>query len=231
MEKKTSIIKKVEHQIEAEVKKDENRIKKLIKNPKFRIGVVIFVFVALIALVIYWSITQSRVYVERSQITAPIISLSSPAPGILEQVYVQEGDKVSKGMVVAQVGDYFIKSDTNGIVVGIKDTPGQIAGGPQDSIVEVVDPQQMRVIGRVDETKGLEFIQPGQKVIFTVDAYGSKQYEGIVDSITPTSHQSDIVFSISDKRAQQDFDVKVRFDVNHYPELLNGMSARMWIYK
>jgi hypothetical protein len=64
-----------------------------------------------------------------------------------------------------------------------------------------------------------------------MDAFPSKQYPGVVDSISPTARSSDIVFSISDKRAEQMFDVKVKYDIYAYPELLNGMSAKMWIYK
>jgi hypothetical protein len=43
--------------------------------------------------------------------------------------------------------------------------------------------------------------------------------------------QSDIVFSISDKREEKEFEVKATFDADAYPELKNGMSAKMWVYK
>jgi len=39
------------------------------------------------------------------------------------------------------------------------------------------------------------------------------------------------VFSISDKRESREFEVKALFDSQAYPELKNGMSARMWIEK
>jgi len=77
----------------------------------------------------------------------------------------------------------------------------------------------------------LSDIKVGQSAIFTVDAFGSKQYSGIVDQINPTSDTGDIVFNISGTRQEMNFDVKVRFDVNQYPELKNGMSAKLWIYK
>ena len=67
--------------------------------------------------------------------------------------------------------------------------------------------------------------------MFLASMLGSKTYDGIVDSIAPTARQSDIVFSISSKREEKDFNVYVRFDVSKYPELKNGMSAKMWIYK
>jgi hypothetical protein len=39
------------------------------------------------------------------------------------------------------------------------------------------------------------------------------------------------VFSISDKREEREFEVRAIYDTNAYPELKNGMSAKMWIYK
>jgi hypothetical protein len=52
-----------------------------------------------------------------------------------------------------------------------------------------------------------------------------------VDEVSPTSRQSDVVFNISSQRQEQEFNIKIRFDVNKYPELKNGMSAKSWIYK
>ena len=76
----------------------------------------------------------------------------------------------------------------------------------------------------------LDRLQVGDPVTFTVDAFGSKQFSAVVDEISPTSQQSQVVFNISDQRAEQQFDVKARFDTTANPELKNGMSARMWIY-
>ena len=81
----------------------------------------------------------------------------------------------------------------------------------------------------MDENKGLDRVRVGQYVTFTADAFGSKQYTGIVDEISPEARSGDIVFTISDARQEQVFDVKVRFDTTLYPELKNGMSARIWV--
>jgi hypothetical protein len=87
------------------------------------------------------------------------------------------------------------------------------------------------VVGHVQETKGLKYLQVGQAAMFKIDAFGGKKYYGVVDEIGETSRQSGIIFNISDKREVREFDVKVRFDVNAYPELKNGMSAKLWVYK
>jgi hypothetical protein len=38
------------------------------------------------------------------------------------------------------------------------------------------------------------------------------------------------VFNISDERPTNQFAVYVRFDPAQYPQLKNGMSARIWVY-
>jgi multidrug resistance efflux pump len=178
---------------------------------------------------IYWYVTSARLYVDTSSIEAPEIDLAPSAPGILENVYVQEGDEVPANTTVARVGDELIQTKVAGLILSVPNTIGaQVAAGTP--VVTMIDPTQLRVVGEVDEDKGLSRIQVGDPVTFTVDAFGSQQFSGVVDEIAPTSQQSQIVFNISDQREEQQFDVKVRFDANAYPQLKNGMSARMWIY-
>jgi len=52
----------------------------------------------------------------------------------------------------------------------------------------------------------------------------------VVDEVDPSSNQSDVVFNISDQREEQQFDVKIRFNTQEYPELKNGMSAKLTIF-
>ncbi len=86
-------------------------------------------------------------------------------------------------------------------------------------------------MGKVQEDKGLTDIQVGQRAEFTVDAFGGKTFEGVVDEVAPTSQNSDVVFSVSDKREEQNFEVKIRFDTTANPEIKNGMSAKIKVYK
>ena len=215
---------------EKEVVAQENILQKLGKKPAFRIGIVVLIVALIIGGIVYWQITQSSIYVEKSEIYAPVISISSSVPGVLEKVRVSEGDTVGKGTVVAVVGDTQLKTMTSGIIIAVQNTPGQVVTS-LDAIVKMIDPTELRVIGHVEEDKGLKDVKVGHDVIFTVDAFDSKQYHGKVDMIVPSARQSDIVFSISDQRQEKQFDVKVKFDINSYPELRNGMSAKMWIYK
>ena len=70
----------------------------------------------------------------------------------------------------------------------------------------------------------------GQRATFSVDAFPGKTYDGIVDQISPVSSDTGIVFSISDKRPVEKFEIKVRFNVADYPELKSGMSAKITVY-
>lgn len=200
------------------------------KNPLIFLLLLFMIIAGSIGGIIYWKINQSRVYIEKAEINAQIISLFPNAPGVLDNMFVREGDKVQENMIVARVGGMPIRAKTNGMIISVLNTPGEIISA-QTPVVKMIDSSEFKVIGRLGEDKGLRYIKPGQLVIFTVDAFGSKEYQGIVDSISPTSRESDIVFSISDKRQEKEFEVKVKFDIDAYPELKNGMSAKMWVYK
>ena len=88
----------------------------------------------------------------------------------------------------------------------------------------------MKVVGQIEETKGLKNIAAGQRATFTVDAFPGKTYEGVVDEVSAVSDDTGVVFDISDQRPVKKFDVKVRFNVADYPELKSGMSAKITVY-
>lgn len=194
------------------------------------IGGSALLILALGAVAAYFIIIQSRVSVDTATIQAPLISLSPSVPGHLDVVYVHAGDRIAANTPVASVGTQVLTSKVAGLVVSVNNAVGALisAGTP---VVTMIDPAALRVVGKVDENKGLADIRVGEPVVFTVDAFGSQTFKGIVDEIAPISNTSDIVFSVSDNRATQSFNIKARFDTSAYPQLKNGMSARMLIYK
>jgi len=232
----------VEKRIGIDAKKEEYFVSKKIeqeknffqiqfeKNPWLANVLFVLAVVLFIGIVLVLQDISSKVYIEKSQISAPIISISPSVPGIIDKFYVKEGDVVFKGEKLAKVGSQILTARTKGVIVSLEKNPGQIATS-QTSVVEMIDRSEFRVVGRLQEDKGLKDIEVGQKVVFTVDAFGDKQYVGFVDSIQETARQSDIVFSISDKRQENEFEVRAKFDVDLYPELKNGMSAKMWVFK
>lgn len=210
-----------------------SRKERMLKLVYHEVAIVVTVVVLLSILVggiAYYQINSGRVYIEKSEVNAPIISLKSESAGVLEELLVKEGDYVPVNTVVARVGNNVVRTLDSGIITFVKNAPGQFVTN-QDTLVQMYNPQELKVIGHIDEDKGLKDIKPGQRVVFTLDAYNSKEYEGTVESVSSTAHEGDVVFSISDKREIKKFDIKVDFNIGQYPEIKNGMSARMWVYK
>jgi len=207
-----------------------NLIRKIRGNPWLLGGLLVLIILVAIAGLLYWNDMQSKVYVENSQITAPVISIGPSTSGVIDQLYVSAGDQVRRNQILAKVGDEILSAKTDGLITSIEDTPGQRVTA-LDPVITMIDTQKLRVVGRIKEDKGLKDLSPGQRVEFTVDAFPSSQYQGVVEKIAPSSRTGDIIFSISDKRQEQEFDVTVSYDVTAYPELKNGMSAKMWISK
>jgi multidrug resistance efflux pump len=202
------------------------------KNLKKIIALASIAVIIILAIggLITWKIISARVYVEDANVSAPIISLYPSANGTLQEVYVNVGDLINAYSPVARVGNELIKSKSAGKILSINTNIGA-SYTPVQTIATMINPGDLRIVGQVQEDKGLSEIKIGQSAIFTVDAFGSKQFQGIVDEISPTSNSGDIVFNISDTRQENKFNVKVRFNTAQYPELKNGMSAKLWIYK
>ncbi|MFA6285607.1 MAG: HlyD family secretion protein [Parcubacteria group bacterium] len=193
-------------------------------------ALIVFVVAASFIGIVYLDAISKRVYVEKSEIDASSIALSSKSGGVLEELYTKTGDEISAGEVVARVGNELVKSKDAGLVISRQDEVGKYFN-PGEEIVTMIRPSDLRVVGKLEEDKGLKDVKVGQRVFFEVDAFGTKQYEGVIDEVSPTSRPSDVVFNISDQRQENVFNVKARFNFSEYSELKNGMSAKMWIYK
>lgn len=184
----------------------------------------------LIGSVGYAAYAKGRISVDKAEISAPLIALSPQGSGTLEELDVHEGDVVPANFVVARVGTELVKTSVAGRIVAANADIGKLVNRGE-AVVTMIDPDALRVVARVAEDKGLEDIRVGQTARFTVDAFGSKAFTGIVDEVSATSRASGIAFSISDKRETKEFEVKIRFNVDRYPELKNGMSAKAVILK
>lgn len=188
------------------------------------------IIIGLASTYLYLKIIGGRIYTDKAAVAAPTVNLAPQNSGLLEEVLVNVGDNVPANTVVARIGNELIKTKVAGVITSTQSDIGKLFNR-SETVVSMFDPNELRVVGRIDEDKGLSDVSVGQDVTFTIDAYGSKKYTGIVDEISPVSREGDVVFNISDKRQVKQFDVKVRFDINKYPELKNGMSAKMWIQK
>jgi multidrug resistance efflux pump len=193
-------------------------------------GLLIATVLAAIGGIWYVLEQQKYVFTEKAEVSAPLIQLGAPVPGILMRVSVEEGDTLQASQVVARVGDEVIRTQVAGIAVAVQKNIGAAFAAGQ-AVVTMIQPEELHVIARIGEDKGLKNVHVGQDVIFTVDAFGSKKFQGTVEAVSQTKRQGDVVFNISDKREEKEFDVKIGYDHELNPGLQNGMSARVWIVK
>lgn len=178
----------------------------------------------------YYLDQQKYVSSDKASVSVPMIQLTPKAQGVLKSIYVAEGQKVIANQAVARVNDDVILTEISGVIATTKQDIGAIYN-PGQAVVTMYDPAQMKIVVSIEEDQGLNDIQIGDKVKFTVDAFGSQEFDGTVEEISPISRNGDIVFSISDKRQMQNFDVKIAYDINALPNFKNGMSAKVRIIK
>jgi multidrug resistance efflux pump len=208
----------------------KNLIKKL-KNPIVSSILIIVVLVGSIlgGSFFYLKEIQNRVKIDNSLVNAPIVSVVPTTLGKLQKVLVVEGQKVKKGDALALVGSEVLRAYNDGMVVETSKLIGSLVSS-QVSIVKLINPNEMRIAGTLDENKGLNKIKLGQVASFTIDAFPGRTFWGYVDEIAESAKQTSLSFSISSERPTQQFEVYVRFDANKYPEIKNGMSAKMIVF-
>lgn len=201
------------------------------KSKKFVVPFVVALSIAFVgAIAWYWTVQRQFVYSDKAVISAPLIELTPFNPGILKRVLIREGDTLTAHQAVAYVGTEIITTEVSGMAMLVKNDIGaQYHSG--EAVVTMIEPKEMRLVARIEENKGLKDIWVGQKAFFTVDAYGSQEFEGVVESVSQTSHEGDVVFNISDKRETKEFEVKVKYDLMTSPAFRQGMSAEVWIKK
>ncbi|HEU4677607.1 MAG TPA: efflux RND transporter periplasmic adaptor subunit [Candidatus Paceibacterota bacterium] len=178
---------------------------------------------------LFWRSVAGVVSIDTSRLDAPIAAVAPTTAGVLNMLYVQEGDRVAANAPIAVVGSETLYAKESGIVDSAPRVVGSYFGLGQP-VVQIVVDEKMRVVGEIEETKGLDEIAPGKPVTFTVDAFPGRTYVGVVDEIAPASNDAAVAFSISDKRPVKKFDVYMRFPVKDYPELKTGMSAKVKVY-
>jgi len=116
--------------------------------------VVIIGVIAVITVVggsVYWYVSSKTIFIDQSVIAAPLVNLSPVNSGILEAVFVKEGDTVAADTPIARVGDEIVKAKTNGTVVSVNNNIGQflnvLAG--QGMVASMIDPGSLRVVGHL----------------------------------------------------------------------------------
>jgi len=200
------------------------------KDPNFlkKLGLIV-VIVLLIVGFFYIEKTHARINIDDSLVNAPISGIAPTTSGTLSEMDVYEGQQIKKGDKLAVVGGQTMYADTSGIIIMASNQIGSSVS-PTSQIIQLINPNDMRIAGTIDENKGLSDIRVGQVASFTVDALPGKTFWGYVDEISPSAKTTSLSFSISSERPTQQFVVYVRYDANKYPTIKNGMSAKLIIY-
>jgi hypothetical protein len=112
----------------------ENNIQKkenIFKKPWIYSLISFVVIFGALAGFLFWQAEKNTVLIENSNLEAPVINLTPSSPGVLNALYVKEGDKVEANSPVALVGSQIISTEVRGIVasaplvLGSYFSPGQ----------------------------------------------------------------------------------------------------------
>lgn len=207
-----------------------NKLKQLFKN-KFALRIFLVVIFAIAVIVgwVFFEFLGDRVFIDNSLIDTPVVSIVPSVPGILTDMRINEGQIVHKGDIIATVNGEPVFTDSGGVVTMADQAIGSSVSSPTP-IAQIINPSQMRVAGTIDENKGLNDIKVGQVVSFTIDALPGRTFWGYVDSISSSAKQTQLAFSISSERPTQQFIVYAKFNAAAYPDIKNGMSAKMTVF-
>jgi len=194
-----------------------------------RIAIAVIVIIAVIGGWLFFELFHARIFIDNSLIDAPIVSVIPQTAGILNDMRASEGQLVHKGDVIAVVNGEPLVTNTDGIVIMANRAVGSSVSS-LNPVVQIINQPQMRVAGTIDENKGLNDIRVGQVISFTVDALPGRVFWGYVDNVSPSAKQTQLAFSISSERPTQQFIVYAKFNAAAYPDIKNGMSAKITVY-
>lgn len=201
-----------------------------LKNPVILKRIILAAVIVLItASMLYYQSRKGRVFIDDSLVTAPIVSVAPATGEELTELDVYEGEHVTKGDALGIVGGQTLYADTDGLVIMANNQIGSMVS-VQDPLAQIIHTPDMRITGTIDENKGLIDIKIGQVASFTVDALPGQTFWGYVDEVSPSAKQTALAFSISSERPTQQFVVYVKYDTNKYPQIKNGMSAKLTVY-
>jgi multidrug resistance efflux pump len=207
----------------------ENPKESIFKKPWVQSLTGIVIIILIVSGTLLYKSISSYISIDEGTISAPVISIAPETSGALDEIYVKEGDEVTPGQSLARVGSEILTAKVAGIIIYTNNTPGQFFTYASP-VIKMIDPNELRVIGTIKEDAGLTKISVGNPVTFTLDAFGNKEFTGVVEEISETAKDTSVVFSISDKREIKDFTIKIKYDTKLHPEFKNSMSAKIKVY-
>ncbi|NPA53090.1 MAG: efflux RND transporter periplasmic adaptor subunit [Aquificae bacterium] len=117
-----------------------------------------------------------------------------------------------------------IYSPIDGIVSKIAARKGEtvVAGLQVANLITILDPTKLEVRIYTDETD-IGKVKPGQKVIYFVDAYPDKKFEGVISSIYPEPVvKQNIVYYMSIVKVKPEYTKYLRPEMTVYAKIITG---------
>ncbi|OPZ71569.1 MAG: Multidrug export protein EmrA [Firmicutes bacterium ADurb.Bin456] len=192
----------------------------------------------------YWYKNAHYVDTEDARVDGVIVKVSPQISGIITDMYIEEGDLLREGALIARQADYTlspganpdlsaIKSPLSGTVIKKIGNVGEV-GVPGSPVAMLADLNNLHITANIEETE-LARVKPGQAVEFTIDSTPGIKYSGRVISIgeatvsTFSLLPSQNVSGSFTKVVQR---VPVKIGINGYQgrRLLPGMNAAVRIY-
>ncbi|WP_027717637.1 HlyD family secretion protein [Desulfovirgula thermocuniculi] len=166
------------------------------KNKKVIVAVLLLAVLSLAGVSFYYWYTNAYfVSTEDAKVDADLFRVSPQVSGKILEVYVEEGQAVRAGEVVARLDDTtlqaanpdlaVVRAPVDGLVVKKLARPGEMAA-PGQPVVVLVDPKDLYVTANIEEDK-LRRVRVGQQVDISLDALPGKTFTGRVERIGKAS--------------------------------------------
>ena len=212
-------------------------------------GLFIAIFLAMVLTITsvsgyYWYKRVNFVETDNASVTGTLVRVSPQVTGKLIELFVEEGDAVHAGDVIARLDDAVlpattsvnltvVKAPISGTVLRKAGNVGETAT-PGSPIVIMSDLDDLHVVANVDETD-LYKVKLGQRADLTVDGIPGVKFSGEVFSLGVAANSEFSLLPSSNTsgsytKVVQNVPVKIRIDDLGDYQLLPGMNVFVRIY-
>lgn len=192
----------------------------------------------------YWYMNSRYVRTDDARVDGSIIKVSPQISGKISDIYVEEGDDINEGDIIARQVDFnlapganldlsVIKSPVAGTIIKKIGNAGEV-GVPGQPVAMVANMNSVYITANVEETE-IHKVKAGQFVLFSIDSFPGVDFTGKIISIGGATVS---VFSLLPSqntggnftKVVQRIPVKISIDDHKNCRLLPGMNAIVKIH-
>jgi len=119
---------------------------------------------------------------DNARVTTTLITITPPAPGILERFTIYEGRYIDENEILGWVeNSEAMRSPIDALVIHTSAVQNQVVSG-MEPIAVIADINNLHIQANVEETD-IARIRVGQPAIVTIDTFGSRQFTGYVREV------------------------------------------------